>query len=66
MPFDTWGSQLEGQIGDLDQFIQWVEMKNPDDIVGNHLLQYLTCKRDSLQRQLDQHRRRDAESGIKY
>lgn len=78
MPFDSWGSNLEGQMADLEEYINWVgsalndqpipefEWQVKANEVGQKLLRQLRRERDLLQFQLDQHRRRDRESGIKY
>lgn len=77
MPFDSWGSSLEGKISDLNKWIDalenaqtvepqkyFVNLFTPEMKAG--ILRHLRLERDSLQRQLNQHRQRDRESGIKY
>jgi hypothetical protein len=78
MPFDSWGSYVEGELGDLDEYIEWVgnvlnnqpiptlEREIRANEIGQKLLRNLRRERDLKQFQLDSHRQRDRESGIKY
>lgn len=77
MPYDSHGSNLEGQIAELDEYISALSnapTSEPLDYVINQfthdikmkILKHLARERDSIKRQLDQHRQRDEERGIKY
>lgn len=80
MPFDTYGSYLQGDIGDLDEYIQWVgnalnntevsmpptEWEQKANEIGQKLLRELRRERESRQRQLEMHQQHDRERGIKY
>lgn len=77
MPFDSWGSALGNRITKLDK---WIAALENAETTGDkpyfvnqftleikaEILKYLTAERNSLQRQLEQHRRHDQERGVKY
>lgn len=80
MPFDSWGSMLEGEMNDLDEYIQWVgnvlndaataeplsEQEEKANRIGQKLLRQLRRERELKQFRLDAHRQRDRDLGIKY
>lgn len=77
MPYDSYGSGMEAQIEELSEYISALSnapTSEPLDYVINQfthdmkmkILKHLASERDSIKRQLDQHRRRDQERGIKY
>lgn len=78
MPFDTWGSHLENDIMEIDEYIQWVgsalnswpfstiEKEQKANEIGQKLLAELRRDKTSKEQQLKIHRQRDKESGLKY
>ena len=78
MPIDFWSDSLSEDIADLDKRIKWVAniLSNQENSEaqansdfnkgGQELLRWLRRQREDKVHLRDIHRRRNAETGIKY
>lgn len=72
MPFDSWGSYLENDIGELEQYLEAVNYilsycgPTVHDETLKKLSRDLQRQKEHKEYELRTHRQRDKERGIKY
>lgn len=49
---------LNNELNNIREYIKWVGLKKPDDIVGMGLLKYLQLRRDTIEQKLARYKER--------